>query len=89
MINFLSGIASTLYVLVGVCFLKFWRRTHDRLFGFFALAFGLFALNQIVTTFLNSFDDRTGYVYILRILGFGVIVYAIVDKNTPSAPKQD
>jgi len=89
MIDFLSGIDTTLYLIVGVCFLKFWRRTHDRLFAFFALAFGLFALNQIATTALNAFDDRTGYIYILRILGYGVIVYAIVDKNTPPASKRN
>jgi drug/metabolite transporter superfamily protein YnfA len=82
MIEFLSGAVTALYTLIALCFLKFWRRKRDRLFLLFGLAFVLLALNQIGTTLLSATYERYGYIYVLRVLGFSLILYAIVDKNT-------
>jgi hypothetical protein len=87
MIEFLSGAVTAAYLLVGICFLKCWKRTRDRLFVPFAIAFFLFALNQAAAIMANTVDERTGYIYILRILGYGAILFAIVDKNTFSSRK--
>ena len=46
MIDFLSGAVTIGYVLAALFFVRFWRRTADRLFLAFAIAFGLLALNQ-------------------------------------------
>lgn len=81
MIDFLSGTVALAYLVVGVFFLRFWRDTRDRLFLQFAVAFGLFATNQFLATLLGATDERTGYTYVLRVLGFIVIIFAIVDKN--------
>jgi hypothetical protein len=62
-------------------FLRFWRRTHDRLFIAFAAAFVLLALNQALAAFLGAGDELTPYTYVLRVLGFVLILIAIVDKN--------
>ena len=61
MIDFLSGAVTLAYVLAGVYFLKFWKKTHDRLFAHFAIAFWLFALNQAVVFILatSARDTRT------------------------------
>lgn len=88
MIDFLSGAVTAAFVLVGVCFLKCWKRTRDRLFVFFAISFGLFAANQFALAVANTPEERTGYIYILRILGYCTILFAIVDKNTFSSRKQ-
>ncbi|MDZ4288456.1 MAG: DUF5985 family protein [Prosthecobacter sp.] len=88
MIEFLSGALTTLYLLIAICFLKFWRRKRDRLFMHFAIAFTLFALNQFVATSTSATDERSGYIYILRILGYAIILFAIVDKNAFSARKR-
>ena len=81
MIEFLSG-AVTLGFLVGaVFFLRFRRRTGDRLFLAFGAAFLLFALNQVLAVALGAADERSVYTYLLRVLGFVVILAAIVDKN--------
>jgi hypothetical protein len=87
MIEFLAGALTTLYLLIAICFLKFWKRGRDRLFLFFAIAFGLFALNQIGSTIVSATDERSGYVYILRVLGYVLILWAIVDKNKPAGRK--
>jgi hypothetical protein len=88
MIDFLSGAVALAHLVVGFFFLRFWRNTRDRLFLFFAIAFGLFALNQFAANLLGAADERTGYTYVLRVLGFLAILVAIVDKNRVRRPRK-
>ena len=81
LLDFLSGAAALAYLVAGMYFLRFWRVTRDRLFLSFAFAFWLLALNQAIATLLGATDERTGYTYLLRVLGFGLILCAIVRKN--------
>jgi zinc transporter ZupT len=81
MIDFLAGAVTVGYAVAAVFFLRFWRKTADRLFLAFAAAFVLLALNQVLAAALEYGDERTPFVYSLRVLGFLLILWAIVDKN--------
>lgn len=81
MIEFMSGALTMGFVVAALFFLRFWRRTSDRLFLAFAIAFALLALNQALAQWLGAADERVGYTYLLRVLGFVLILVAIVDKN--------
>jgi zinc transporter ZupT len=81
MIDFLAGAVTLGYAVASVFFLRFWRKTADRLFLAFAAAFVLLALNQVLAAVLEFGDERTPYVYSLRVLGFLLILWAIIDKN--------
>ena len=81
MIELLSGALVFAYFVAGLHFLRFWSRTDDRLFKYFAIAFWLFALNQFVASVPIVTDETDGYEYLLRVLGFTLILVAIVDKN--------
>ena len=81
MIDFLAGALTLAYVIASAYFVQFWRRTSDRLFLAFAAAFALLALNQITVFTLGVADERFNYAYVLRVLGFVLILLAIVDKN--------
>ncbi|HEX6319478.1 MAG TPA: DUF5985 family protein [Burkholderiales bacterium] len=81
MIDFLAGAAALGYTAAAVFFARFWRATHDRLFLAFASAFFLLAANQVLAALLEAGDERTPFVYSLRVLGFLIILWAIVDKN--------
>ena len=81
MVDFLAGALTLAYVIAAVYFLQFWRRTTDRLFLAFAAAFMLLALNQVAVFAVGVGDERYTYAYILRVLGFILILVAIVDKN--------
>ena len=85
MIEFLSGAVTMGFVIAAVFFLRFWRRTRDRFFFAFAIAFVLLALNQALAQWLGAADERVMYTYLLRVLGFVIILAAIVDKNTGKA----
>jgi hypothetical protein len=80
-IEFLSGAVTLGYAVAMLFFLRFWKRTGDRLFLAFGVAFALLALNQALAQWLGAADERVGYTYLLRVLGFLLILAAIVDKN--------
>jgi hypothetical protein len=79
--EFLSGAVTFAYLIAATFFVRFWRKTADRLFLAFGVAFVLLALNQAAAAWLGASDERVGYTYLLRILGFVLILAAIVDKN--------
>jgi Family of unknown function (DUF5985) len=70
----------------GVCalfFLRFWRATRDRLFAVFSAAFGVLAVQRLALGLSEPVAEwRTG-LYTLRLLGFLLILWAIIDKNRP------
>ena len=81
MIEFLSGAITMGFVVAAGFFARFWRETADRLFLAFAVAFALLALNQALAQWLGAADERVGYTYLLRVIGFVLILAAVVDKN--------
>jgi peptidoglycan/LPS O-acetylase OafA/YrhL len=87
MIEFLAGAVTFGFLVAALFFARFWQRTGDRLFIAFAIAFGLLALNQALAQWLGAADERAGYTYLLRVLGFVLILAAIVDKNV-SGPRE-
>ena len=72
---------------ITVIYLRFWRQTADRLFFLFASAFGLLAINYVLLVVLDARTESRHLVYLLRLVAFGLIIYAIVDKNR-SGPRQ-
>ena len=64
----------------GLFFLRFWKQTRDRLFVIFAVAFWLMGINWLFLAFTREDEVRT-YLYIIRLLAFVLIIYAIYDKN--------
>ncbi len=81
LLDFLAGGAALGYTVAGMFFLKFWRNSADRLFLAFGAAFFLLALNQVIASAFEAGDERTVYAYGLRVLGFVLILWAIIEKN--------
>lgn len=68
-------------VACALFFLRFWKASHDRLFAFFALAFTVMGCNWLVLTLVDVDNERRHYVYLIRLVSFLIILYAIWDKN--------
>jgi len=85
-VAYLNGAVTLGYIVAAAFFLKFWRKTRDRLFLAFGVAFALLSINQILATFIDAGDENVVYAYVLRVLGFILILAAIVDKNV-STPR--
>jgi hypothetical protein len=80
-VGFLAGMIAMGHLVAGVFFVRFWRRTRDRLFLAFAVAFWLLGLNQALLGLSGAPPEDQGAYYILRLLGFLLIIIAIVLKN--------
>lgn len=79
--QFIWGACAAAAATVALLFLKFWRQTRDRLFGLFSLAFLAFASNWTILGLLDPESESRNAAYLVRLLAFGLIVAAIVDKN--------
>jgi len=79
--HFISGLLVMGYCVAGLFFLRFWRDSADRLFGWFALAFFLLAVQRVLTgLFINA-----EALLLIRLVAFLLIVAAIADKNRARA----
>jgi hypothetical protein len=86
--DMLLGAIVTASLIAALFFLRFWRSTGDRFFLFFALAFALDALNRLwlgslLAPDMPQTDDDFPLYYLIRLLGYGLILFAIYDKNRP------
>ena len=79
--NMFSGAIAFGFCVIGLFFLKFWRRTRDPFFGAFALAFFLMGSGRVIEAVLRTANDSNPTVYLIRSLGFLIIIAAIVQKN--------
>jgi uncharacterized membrane protein YeiB len=80
-INLMAGAIVMGYAVCGLFLLRFWRRTGDRLFLVFALAFWLLGLQRLVFAFTEPVEESRTGLYLVRLFAFLLILWAIVDKN--------
>lgn len=80
-VGYMGGAITVGFLAVGLYFLKFWRRTRDTLFLAFAAGFALLAVNQAVPVLFGIRDENLSGVYLLRLAGFLLIIWAILRKN--------
>ena len=83
--SFLSGAVSFGFLLAGLFFLRFWKRTGDGLFVAFALAFGLLGFNQALIALTNMPVEERSPLYLFRLAAFALIIAAIWMKNRRSS----
>jgi uncharacterized membrane protein len=79
--DFLSGAVSFGFIVCGLFFLRFWRRTQDSLFLAFASAFALLGASQAVMVLADIPTEERGALYLLRLAAFALIIVAILNKN--------
>ena len=82
----LAGALAMGFAVAGLFFLRFWRKTRDRLFALFALAFFVMAANRIELARSVTRDTWGDRLYWVRFVAFTLILVAILDKNRPRKP---
>lgn len=84
--DILVGGIATASIIAGLFFFRFWRSTGDRFFMFFALSFWIEGINRLVLYhWVGPNEDAPGY-YLIRLVAYGLIIAAIVDKNRVRRP---
>lgn len=76
LVQVMSGVLVMGYAVAGLFFLRFWRDTRDRLFGYFAVSFFLLSVQRMLVATTESLP-----VYGIRLIAFVLILWAIIDKN--------
>jgi hypothetical protein len=71
--------------VIGLFFLRFWYKTRDRLFAFFAAAFWLLGANWLLLAMARRDEPQTA-LYAIRLLSFGMILLGIWNKNRGQSP---
>ena len=79
--QFLYGALTAAAFTIALLFARYWRLVGDRLFLYFALAFAVFAINWLALALTDPFSENRYYIFMLRLVAFGFIIFAIVDKN--------
>jgi hypothetical protein len=70
-------------LVIALFFLRFWRDTRDRFFLYFALSFLIEGLLRIYTSSLAFGSESMPHHYLLRLLAYLLILWAIIEKNLP------
>jgi hypothetical protein len=82
----LAGALVMGFGMAGVFFLRFWRKTRDRLFALFAMAFFIMAGNRMELALTALRGARGDHLYWVRLVAFALILIAILDKNRSQKP---
>jgi len=81
LIPFLSGMIVAGFLVAGLFFLRFWKRTGDGLFAAFAATFWLLGATQALLAFSSVPAEERSWLYLLRLAAFVIILAAIGRKN--------
>jgi uncharacterized protein DUF5985 len=80
----LVGAIAIASLAVSIFFLHYWRTTRDRFFLFFALSFAIEGVNRIVLYHFVGPNEDAPIYFLVRLVAYGLILAAIVDKNRKS-----
>lgn len=80
----LLGAIAALSLVAGLIFLRYWRSSRDRFFLLFALSFLIEALNRVLMIEMPPSSESEPLHYLVRLVSYGLILYAIWDKNRPT-----
>ncbi len=62
-------------------FIRFWKKTRDRFFLFFAISFCVEGFSRVMLGLTYYSNEQEPFFYLLRLFAFLIILYAIIDKN--------
>ncbi|MBU6463595.1 MAG: hypothetical protein KGK01_02075 [Bradyrhizobium sp.] len=77
----LAGATAFASLVAALYFLKFWRKTRDTLFLFFAAAFTIDAIARFTHAIVQVTDSSEPVYFIPRLVTFGLIALSIIGKN--------
>ena len=80
----LSGAVAMASLVAALFFLRFWRQTRDSLFLYFSIAFWLDGAMRLLLGLTRVSAEQEPLFYLARLVTFGLIIFAIVQKNRPT-----
>lgn len=84
MTDILTGAIAMASTVIALFFLRFWRSTRDRFFMYFALSFGIEGAHRVYSALTYQDSEDSPLHYLIRLLAYGLIIWAILEKNLPA-----
>lgn len=72
-------------IVIALFFLRFWRDSGDRFFLYFALSFFIEGVHRLYSALHDAGGEDSPLHYLIRLLAYGLILWAILEKNLPKA----
>ncbi len=85
--NLLTGAIAMGSLVIALFFLRFWRSTRDRFFMYFALSFAIEGAHRVYSAVTYQDSEDSPLHYLIRLLAYGLILWAILEKNLPARNK--
>lgn len=83
MYQLLGGAIAMGSLIIALFFARFWRSTGDRFFLYFALSFLIEGLHRAYSSSNNMFSEDAPEHYLVRLLAYSLILWAVFEKNWP------
>lgn len=86
----MSGAIAMASLVIALFFLRFWRDSRDRFFLYFAMSFLVQAGHRLYAAFPaeNGLEDEPLH-YLIRLLAYALILWAVLEKNWPRRKHPD
>ncbi|THC46819.1 DUF5985 family protein [Massilia sp. Mn16-1_5] len=75
-------------LLIALFFLRFWRDSGDRFFLYFAASFFIEGLHRLYSALHDAGGEDSPLHYLIRLLAYGLILWAILEKNLPQRGRE-
>ncbi len=72
-------------IVIALFFLRFWRDSNDRFFLYFALSFFIEGVHRLYSALHDAGGEDSPLHYLIRLLAYGLILWAILEKNLPKS----
>jgi len=86
--HLLAGAIAMASIIISLFFVRFWRSSGDRFFLYFALSFVIEGLHRVYTVMSNDGGEDSPLHYLIRLLAYGLIIWAILEKNLPRKDRE-
>jgi hypothetical protein len=83
MTNLMTGAICMGSLVIALFFLRFWRDSGDRFFLYFAASFFIEGLHRLYSALHDAGGEDSPLHYLIRLLAYGLILWAILEKNLP------
>lgn len=84
--DIMTGAITMASLVITLFFLRFWRSTGDRFFLYFSLSFLIEGMHRLYSALNDNAEDSPLH-YLIRLLAYGLILWAILEKNLPGKKK--
>ncbi len=78
---FLSGMMMAIFAASGLFFFKFWRKTQEKFFLYFAYACWALSFERVLILIFTSDLEGHTWVYFCRLAAFMLIFAAVIHAN--------